>query len=341
MRRRSVQRVKRSQRSQRSQRGQRGAALLIAMIIVTLIATLASAMVWQQWRAVQVEAAERARVQSAWILSGALDWARLILREDARNGGADHLGEPWATPLAEARLSSFLAADKSNTDDAPEAFLSGSITDAQSHYNLRNLVEAGQVVAVEQAALQRLFESIAVAPGVAGRIATGLANALGASAPSTKTGTSAGTVAGSVDSGAPLLPQSVAQLTWLGVDEATVRLIAPYVVLLPVRTTVNINTAPAQVLAAVIDKLDPGGAERLVQARQRSPFDTLEKAQPLLGSGIVLDAQRVGVSSSYFELRGRLRLADKVLEERSLVERRGLEIIPLQRQRESLREVAG
>ena len=331
MRRRSVQ------RAQPGQRDQRGAALLIAMIIVTLIATLASAMVWQQWRAVQVEAAERARVQSAWILSGALDWARLILREDGRSGGADHLGEPWATPLAEARLSSFLAADTSNTDDAPEAFLSGSITDAQSHYNLRNLVEAGQVVAVEQAALQRLFESIAVAPGVAGRIATGLANAFGASAPSTKTGTNAG----SADTGAPLLPQSVAQLTWLGVDEATVRLIAPYVVLLPVRTTVNINTAPAQVLAAVIDKLDAGGAERLVQARQRSPFDTLEKAQPLLGSGIVLDAQRVGVSSSYFELRGRLRLADKVLEERSLVERRGLEIIPLQRQRESLREAAG
>ena len=83
-------------------------------------------MVWQQWRAVQVEAAERARVQSAWILTGALDWARLILREDARSRPADRLDEPWAVPLAEARLSTFLAADKDNTDDAPEAFLSGS-----------------------------------------------------------------------------------------------------------------------------------------------------------------------------------------------------------------------
>ena len=65
-----------------------GAALLTAMIIVALVATLAGAMVWQQWRAVQVEAAERARTQSAWILSGALDWARLILREDARRPAA-------------------------------------------------------------------------------------------------------------------------------------------------------------------------------------------------------------------------------------------------------------
>ena len=55
------------------------------MIIVALVATLAGSMVWQQWRAIQVEAAERARTQSAWILSGALDWARLILREDARD----------------------------------------------------------------------------------------------------------------------------------------------------------------------------------------------------------------------------------------------------------------
>src|SRR5258707_11956420 len=83
---------------------QRGAALLTAMIIVTLVATLAASMVWQQWRAVQVEVAERARLQSSWILSGALDWAKLILREDAKTGGADHLGEPWAVPLAEARL---------------------------------------------------------------------------------------------------------------------------------------------------------------------------------------------------------------------------------------------
>ena len=49
-----------------------------------------------------------------------------------RFGRIDHLGEPWATPLAEARLSTFLAADKdNNVDSGPEAFLSGAISDAQ------------------------------------------------------------------------------------------------------------------------------------------------------------------------------------------------------------------
>ena len=147
------------------------------MIIVALVATLASSMVWQQWRAIQVEAAERARTQSAWVLSGALDWARLILREDAKTGGTDHLGEPWAVPLAEARLSTFLAADKDNTEDAPDAFLSGSITDANARYNLANVVKGGKIDPLELAALQRLCETVGLSVDVATRISTGLRDA--------------------------------------------------------------------------------------------------------------------------------------------------------------------
>ena len=306
---------------------QRGAALLIAMVILTMMATLASAMVWQQWRAVQVEAAERARVQSAWILMGALDWARLILREDARNGGADHLGEPWATPLAEARLSTFLAVDQNNTDDGPDAFLSGSITDAQSRYNLRNLVDpaTGKVLPDEQNILERLFESIAVSADVAARIAKQLNSATSQVA----------TAANS-----PLPPESVSELTWLGIDEATVRLIQPYVVMLPIRTPVNLNTASAQVLAAVIDKLDLGGAERLVQARQRNHFRSVLDAQNVVGVNFSLNPNRVGVNSSFFELGGRLRLGDRILEERSMVQRRGLDVVTFQRRRLNLQDAA-
>jgi general secretion pathway protein K len=313
---------------------ERGAALLTAMIIVTLVATLAAAMVWQQWRAVQVETAERARTQAAWILTGALDWARLILREDARNAGADHLGEPWAVPLAEARLSTFLAADKdNNADDAPEAFLSGSIVDAQSRYNLRNLCDAaGKPIVEEVAALHRLFESIGVAPDLADRIATGLHDAIAGGA------------------NAPLMPQTVAQLNWLGVDDDSVRLMAQTVVMLPVPTAVNFNTAPREVLAAVVPNLDLGSAERLVQARQRNYFKAINDALTLMPSGaqqeaakiLVKNPNRYGTTSAYFEVHGRLRLGDRVLEESSLVERRaGLEIVALSRVRENSRGFGG
>ena len=305
-------------------RRQRGAAILMAMIIVTLVATLAAGMIWQQWRAVQVEAAERARTQSAWILGGALDWARLILREDRAAFTA--LSEPWAVPLAEARLSTFLAADKDNTDDAPDAFLSGAIVDAQARYNLRNLIDPqGKVLPTELAALERLCQTIGVAGDVATRIAEGMRDALSPGA--------AGT--------APLLPRSTAQLAWLGVELEAVRRLEPYVTLLPKPTPVNANTASREVLVGAIKGLDLATAERLLQVRQRTPFKSLQEVEQQIPGLSPLPAQQVGVKSEFFEVSGRLRLGDRILEQRSLVERRGREMIALQREQVSSREQAG
>ena len=89
---------------------QRGAALLAAMLTVTLVATIAASAVWQQWRNLEVEGAERTRAQAAWLLLSGLDFSRQILRQDARSsGGADSLSEPWSVPLAEAMPSSCTA----------------------------------------------------------------------------------------------------------------------------------------------------------------------------------------------------------------------------------------
>ncbi len=112
----------------------------------------------------------------------------------------------------------------------------------------------------------------------------------------------------------------------------------PYVTLLPRRTTLNLNTAQREVIAAVIEGADLGSAERLVQSRQRNPMQSLEAAKALLPTGVQLNPSRVGVSSSFFEVHGRLRLGDRALEQRSLVERRGLEIVQLRRERVSLQE---
>jgi general secretion pathway protein K len=309
-------------------RRQRGAAMLTAMIIVALIATLAASMVWQQWRAVQIEVAERSRMQSSWILSGALDWAKLILKEDAKSGGPDHLGEPWAVPLAEARLSTFLAADKDNTDTGPEAFLSGSITDIQSRYNLRNLVDnTGKIDAVQVNAFKNLLRAINVGEGVADRIADGLRQAIAPMA-----------IGGSQNG--PLLPREVSQLTWLGIDDDSIKRMKNYVTILPVPTPVNANTASAEALLAAIPGLDRGTAQRIVQTRQRNPFKSPKDVLDLVPEAVKANATatQVNVSSAFFEVRGRLRLADRVLEESSLVERQGTTIVTLTRQRENSRD---
>jgi general secretion pathway protein K len=321
---------------------QRGAALLTAMIIVALVATLAGSMIWQQWRAIQVEAAERARTQSAWILSGALDWARLILREDAKAGSVDHLGEPWAVPLAEARLSTFLAADKdNNTEDAPEAFLSGAITDALARYNLTNLVSGNRIDPLEMAALQRLCETVGVSADVATRIANAVRDATPLQAADAAASGAASAPAAAPPADPPLMPRSVSQLAWLGIDPDSLRALAPYVTILPERAWVNVNTAPREVLVAAIAGLDLATAERIVQARQRVPLKSIADLNALAPGLPSASLARLAVASNFFEVRGRLRLGDIVLEQRSLVQRRGLDVVVLQRERVSAREQAG
>ena len=304
----------------------RGAALLLAMVILTLVATLAAGMVWQQTRAVSIEAAERARTQAGWVLAGALDWARVILREDGRNAGADDLGEPWATPLAEARLSSFLSADRQNNADSTlEAFLSGGIEDAQARYNLLNLFDnTGKPVPAEIELLGRLCEMAGVPADTAGRLAEGLRRA-GVGIPG----------AGAEGTAAPLAPHKISQLVWLGLDAGVVERLVPFVVLLPRRTPVNANTAPREVLVAVLG-VDSGTAERLVQQRLRTPFKSMEALRAALPQGLEIPGGRVAVATSFFFVRGRLRLEERVLEEHSLVERRSGQVSVLSRERRSL-----
>ena len=307
-----------------SSRRQGGAALLMAMLTVTLVATFAAAAMWQQWRSVEVEQAERVRVQSAWILTGALDWARLILRED--NPAADYLSEPWAVPLEEARLSTFLSAEKgvatvSSGDDTMDAFLSGGIIDLQSMLNVNNLLEGGKVSEAGMSSFGRLFELLGLPPAQLATLAENLRFA------------SDGSAQNQSSPMAPLMPQRVEQLVWLGLTPQTVATLQPYITLLPGQQPVNLNTASAEVIYASIAGLSMADAHRLVAARERSPFRATGDFTRLV-AGVDLTAfYHVGFRSSFFESRGRLRLGQLVVEERSVLQRAGPVVRALQRER--------
>jgi len=314
---------------------QRGAALLMAMLTVVLVATLASAMLWQQWRGVELEAAQRTRVQSAWILTGALDWARLILREDARQGGADHLAEPWAVPLASARLSSFLAAERGqalvsdDTDPDQEAFLAGHIEDLQARLNVTNLIDQGKLHEASYAAWVRLFKHLNLPDteltGMTRQLLLASVAASHAAAP------------GKADTHARLMPQTVADLAWLGLSTGTLQAITPFVTLLPQRTPVNLNTASAEVLLASVAGLELAQARQLVQSRATKPFDTLADAlQRLAKPNLQLDSAQHAVNTRFFSITGQLRVGQTTLQERSEVQRDGLQVKVLRRQRELL-----
>jgi general secretion pathway protein K len=307
---------------------QRGAALLAAMLTVALVATFAAAALWQQWRSVEVEAAERTRVQSAWILTGALDWARLILREDASStGNVDHLGEPWAVPLQEARLSTFLAADASagSDSDADAVFLSGDITDLQSLLNVGNLFRASVVDPNGLESFRRLFEVLGLPQSELTRLAENFRFASDISVDNR-----------SADR-APLVPTDVDQLVWLGLSPATAAALKPYVVLLPdpaaSAVLVNVNTASPEVIYAAIRGISLADAQRLVAARQSRPLRNFADIQAVLPGTTAAAAQQAGFATSYFEVRGRIRIDDVVVQERSIVKRVGRDTATLVRER--------
>jgi general secretion pathway protein K len=303
---------------------QRGAALLLAMMTVSLVATFAATALWQQWRAVEVEQAERARSQSAWVLVGALDWARLILREDARASNTDHLAEPWAVPLQESRLSTFLAAERgvaqAGDNDLPEVFLSGHIVDLQSRLNLANLVtEQGALAEASRDAFMRLFELLGLPQA---ELMLLIDNLLRASQKQLDEGADA-----------PLRPQRFDQLRWLGVSAATLQAMEPHVTLLPQATPVNLNTASAQVIAAAIEDLDLAAAQRLVQARARSALRNVSDAAKILEREGALSASDFSVSTGFFEVVGQLRMEGSLVHERSLVRRTGSVVSTVWRER--------
>ncbi|MGJ7510792.1 type II secretion system minor pseudopilin GspK [Variovorax sp. GT1P44] len=349
-------------------RRQRGAALLTAMLTVTLVATFATAALWQQWRATEIEGAERARVQSGWILLGALDWSRLILREDARanaaTGGADHLAEPWAIPLEEAKLTSFLAADKNIASDAleglPDAFLSGRIIDAQSKLNVRNLVEGGKPVESSVKAFTKLFQLLDLPPqeltlmvsnlqralpvsvpapaatGTTGTTATtGTAAATGSTpAATTPTTTTTTETESSTSATGPLMPQRTSQLVWLGLSPTTAAALEPYVTVLPVSTPLNINTASAEALFASVPTLDLAGAKRLVEQRARGYFRSLADANKLVQqTSSQFNESQHSIGTMFFEVHARLRLESAWVDEQTLLRRDGIEVRIVWRER--------
>lgn len=303
---------------------QRGVALLGAMLTVTLVASLASAALWLQWRQVEIEIAERARAQNQWLMVGALDWTRLILAEDARSAqSVDHLGEPWALPVQEARLSTFLSPDRQWRPGDPEVFLSGQITDAQSRLNLTSLVQDGQVSPMGLTAWSRLFQRLGLPASELATLTQRWTQSLAASR-DTERKSAASQTPGSP---AALLPQRVDQLTWLGLSASTLAQLQPYVTVLPSPTPVNLNTASALVIEAVVPGLDAGAARTLVEQRNRKPWNSLQDAAEALGpAGRLLDERQHSVRSRFFEIRGRLRVAQQEREELALVERTGPEV---------------
>jgi general secretion pathway protein K len=339
---------------------QRGAAIISALLVVALSAILVSGMLWREQ--VQIRRIENQRLlaQAQWVSRGALDWTRLILRSEGdTSAGITYLGGVWGVPIARTRLSDFLGQiGEVRAQEGAATYISGSIEDAQAKFNLRNLVSTAVPGALtlnidQIQAFQRLLQLLGINGQLAKNTALQLRAGLRQSATRFQTSANPATVSqpqpqqGGVTGGgnytnqpgiqdtdedAPVAPLQMTSVdSLLDVPGFTPDIIArlrPFVTVLPTTTAVNMNTAPAEVIAAMVPGMNLSNAQAFVARRETVFFHNVGDVQNALrGAGVqqlVFDPNEMDVNTNYFLIHGRVEHERAEVDRTTLVYRDAL-----------------
>jgi general secretion pathway protein K len=310
---------------------QRGVAVVTALLLTTLAISIVASLFWQQQVQVRSMENQRLHLQTKWILRGALDWSSVVLRQSNYTGDYTSLDQIWATPLAETRLDQYIERERVEGENF-DASLSGSIIDATSRYNLANLAKDGIVNRGHLLIFGRLLENLRLE----GRYAQRIAEFVAAGQPRPTVPPEDGQPAPLVQRpgnivGTPMPLLRVEDLLAVqGITPEMVERLRSFVIVLPEGgTAVNANTAPAEVLAAVLPGYSVSEANVLVEKRKRAPWRDLQFFQLELkgggqgGGGQGMVPGSIGVSSAYFLVQSRIRLDRAALNADSLIRRDG------------------
>ena len=261
-----------------------------------------------------------------------------------------YLGGVWGVPIAKTRLSDFLGQiGEVRSQQGAQTFLSGSIEDAQAKFNLRNLVSTPTpgvlTINVEQiASFQRLLALLGLNGSLAKTTALQIRAGLAQSATRFQTQSSTnnttnttntaqstmaaiaqggGTGGGNftddpglkdADSNSPVAPLQVISVDSLldvpGFTPEAIERLRPFVTVLPTTTSVNMNTATPEVVAAVVPGMNLSQAQAFVARRETVFFHDVGNVQlALTGAGVKttsIDPNLLDVTTKYFFIHGRV-----------------------------------
>ncbi|HEY5683585.1 MAG TPA: type II secretion system minor pseudopilin GspK [Sulfuricaulis sp.] len=266
---------------------QRGLALITAMLVVAVAATMAAYLGLDQqiWQRQSENLTDRA--QAEVVRAGALEWVITILAKDANESSSDDLTEDWAKKLPPIPVEG--------------GVVTGQIIDAQSKFNLNNLVRNNQPSPPDIGTFQHLLKTLLLDPNLSDAVIDWIdsdSNARPAGAEDIdylqmKTPYRA--------ANQPL--QSVEELRLIrGFTPENIEKLLPWVTALPQPTEINVNTAPQEVLAAVFYTLPASVVEQLYQQRPYKDQAKLTTKLQELTEGKTLPPVHMGVKSSYFEI---------------------------------------
>jgi general secretion pathway protein K len=281
---------------------QRGAALIMALLVVALAASLATAMLVRHDLWLRQVEAQRDLAQARWITTAAVDWSRAVLAYDARTSSFDYATEPWATKVPPTKVE--------------DGEIAGSISDESAKWNLNNMVRNGEISAADIAVFARLLRALQISPTLAAALADWL---------DPDTALSEGGAEDEYYLGLTPPYRTAAQpladvdelLRVRGFDAGILERLRPYVTALPRYNAVNVNTAAAPVLAALLPRLSLTQVRQLVEQRNRVPLRNAGDLRLYIGTGeAATELAGLDTRSSYFRVRvhARYRRAGLVTE---------------------------
>lgn len=293
---------------------QQGMAVIAVLLIVAVIAVLAASLLGRQAMVIRSLQGEQIRAQARWLLRGEVGRAQLLLRDEARRDVLTRAGGAWSQPVL-GRPAGQLA--------GMPARISSELIDEQGKFNLRNLVVQGAPVATELAAFSRLCELLGVEAEQAALISRWMVLALGGTPGEAPPVGRRGEEGDAAPAGPPagLRPRVVEDLLAVpGVAPASLVRLKPYITMLPQQTWVNANTAPAEVIAALVPGLPLERAQALLLARDRGQWFLSQGdfAHRLQMPELDTSQLRLGVNSRWFQFAaaveaGRTRMVLRAL----------------------------
>jgi general secretion pathway protein K len=289
---------------------QRGVALIMAIVMVAIATVLAVRIGTRASLDLRRTAGLIALDQGWNVALGAEAWAIEVLRKDHEDSQTDHLGESWAQPIPPLPVDG--------------GAVRGALEDMEARFNLNNLLDNdGKVSESGVVRFERLLENA----GADRRWARIAADWLDSD---TVPGFPDGAEDGSYLSQNPPYRAANGPVTTItelmalpGMTLDEYLRIRPYVAALPVGTKINICTASAPVLAAIVEGgTDFGDADALRANRRNGCFPTMQDLQATLGTEQFQALQpAISESSNWFRAVTAVSIGTSELTLYSLIER--------------------
>ncbi len=287
---------------------QRGVAVIMAILIVALAATVASALIWEQNLWLRQLENENDLAQARIIAMGGAHLAAAILNADVRN--IDDTREPWAQTLPRLPVEG--------------GEVSGFILDQQGLFNLNNLVNHGKTDGKQQAKYERLLAILGIPVQLANSLADWLDDDSEIQSPGGAEDAYYLALARPYRAANRMLTE-VGDLSRIrGYDANVIARLRPFVTALPRPTRVNVNTAPPEVLSALVDGMTLPEARGLVAARETKPFsDISEFHSALPRMDLSVADNDFSVASHFFLVTTNARFGRAVTTVWTLLDREG------------------